>query len=95
MVCHATGEHAGCSAEKPLAEVLSEISGWLGENPDQVLLLYLEDHLDAQEGHDAAAAVLEEELGAAIYRPPAGGALRAHSPRPDAETRSAPPARRC
>ena len=74
VVCHATGEHAGCSAEKPLAEVLSEISGWLGENPDQVLLLYLEDHLDAQEGHDAAAAVLEEELGAAIYRPPAGGA---------------------
>jgi hypothetical protein len=73
VVCHATGEHAGCSVEKTLAEVLREIHGWLVENPDQVLLLYLEDHLDAQEGHDAAAAVLEQELGAAIYRPPAGG----------------------
>ena len=73
VVCHATGEHAGCSVEKTLAEVLREIHGWLGENPDQVLLLYLEDHLDAQEGHDAAAAVLEQELGSAIYRPPVGG----------------------
>ena len=74
VVCHATGEHGGCSVEKTLAEVLTEISGWLGENPDQALLLYLEDHLDAQEGHDAAAGVLERELGSAIYRPPAGGA---------------------
>ena len=73
VVCHATGEHGGCSVEKTLAEVLTEIHGWLRENPDQVLLLYLEDHLDAQEGHDAAAAVLEQELGPAIYRPPAGG----------------------
>lgn len=73
VVCHATGEHGGCSVEKTLAEILGEISGWLRENRDQVLLLYLEDHLDAQEGHDAAAAVLEQELGAAIYRPAAGG----------------------
>lgn len=73
VVCHATGEHGGCSVEKTLAEVLSEIQGWLRENPDQVLLLYLEDHLDGQDGHDAAAAVLEQELGSAIHRPPAGG----------------------
>jgi hypothetical protein len=72
VVCHATGEHGGCSVEKTLAEVLVEIRGWLRENPGQVLLLYLEDHLDAQEGHDAAAAVLDRELGAAVYRPPAG-----------------------
>jgi phosphatidylinositol-specific phospholipase C-like protein len=77
VVCHATGEHGGCSVEKTLAEVLSEIHGWLRENPDQVLLLYLEDHLDAQEGHDAAAAVLEQELGWAIHRPPAGGGCAA------------------
>lgn len=73
VVCHATGEHAGCSVEKTLGEVLSEINGWVRENPDQVLLLYLEDHLDGEEGHDAAAAVLEQELGSAIHRPPAGG----------------------
>jgi phosphatidylinositol-specific phospholipase C-like protein len=74
VVCHATGEHAGCSVEKTLAEVLTEIRGWLRENPDQVLLLYLEDHLDSQEGHDAAASVLQQELGTAIHPPPAGGA---------------------
>jgi hypothetical protein len=73
VVCHATAEHGGCSVEKTLAEVLREIHGWLRESPDQVLLLYLEDHLDGQEGHDAAAAVLEHELGSAIHRPAAGG----------------------
>ncbi len=77
VVCHATGEHGGCSVEKTLAEVLREIHGWLRENPDQALLLYLEDHLDGQEGHDAAAAVLEQELGSAIHRPPAGGGCAA------------------
>jgi hypothetical protein len=73
VVCHATAEHGGCSVEKTLAEVLREVSAWLRENPGQVLLLYLEDHLDGQEGHDAAAVVLEQELGPAVYRPPAGG----------------------
>ncbi len=77
VVCHATGEHGGCSVEKTLAEVLREINSWLGENPDQALLLYLEDHLDGQEGHDAAAAVLEQELGSAIHRPPSGGSCAA------------------
>lgn len=44
VVCHALGNHAGCSIEKPLAPVLREIAGWLRGHRDQVLLLYLEDH---------------------------------------------------
>ena len=74
VVCHATGEHAGCSAEKPLAVVLDEVAGWMAAHPDQVLLLYLEDHLDNASGYDAAAAVVEQKLGGRLYRPAGGGA---------------------
>jgi hypothetical protein len=40
---------------------------------DQVLLLYLEDHLDNQAGYDAAAADVESVLGTRLFRPQAGG----------------------
>jgi len=75
VVCHATGEHFGCTVEKPLGPVLEEIGDWLRlpENADQVLLLYLEDHLDTEEGYDTGAAEVEAELGDLLYRPPAGG----------------------
>ena len=43
VVCHATPQHAGCSAEKPLSVVLDEVAGWLAGHRDQVLLLYLEE----------------------------------------------------
>ena len=75
VVCHAAELHVGCSAEKPLARVLREIADWLTDHPDQVLLLYLEDHLDNQAGYDAAAADVENVLGTRLYRPaPTDGA---------------------
>jgi hypothetical protein len=78
VVCHARDRnefHAGCTAEKTLAQVLDEISGWLRAHPDQVLLLYLEDDIDQAEGYEAAGGVLEERLGDLVYRPqpPDGG----------------------
>ena len=69
VVCHATEQHAGCSAEKPLAVVLDDVAGWVAKHPDQVLLLYLEDHLDTDAGYDAAAAVVEQKLGPRLFRP--------------------------
>jgi hypothetical protein len=69
VVCHAAELHAGCSVEKPLGVVLREITDWLRDNGDQVLLLYLEDHLDSQAGYDAAAAEVESALGPLLYRP--------------------------
>lgn len=86
VVCHARGAgemHAGCSDERLLSQRLPEIATWLGENPDQVLLLYVEDHLyqargtdaDHLRAHDTAAADLEAHLGERIYRP-AGGCGR-------------------
>jgi hypothetical protein len=74
VVCHATGEHAGCSTEKPLGPVLDEIGGWLRDHRDQVVLLYIEDHLDTPEGHDSAAQTIEAKLGDLVYRPAGGGA---------------------
>jgi hypothetical protein len=74
VVCHATGEHLGCSVEKPLGAVLDEIAGWLREHRDQVILLYLEDHLNGAAGYDAAATVVESKLGDVLHRPPAGAA---------------------
>ena len=74
VVCHAAELHVGCSAEKPLAAVLREIDRWLQDNPGQMLLLYLEDHLDNEAGYDAAAADVENVLGARLYRPLVSGA---------------------
>ena len=72
VVCHArdrTQFHAGCTAEKTLAEELDVIAGWLRENPDQVLLLYLEDDMDQAEAYEDAGRTLNERLGTMIYRP--------------------------
>ena len=73
VVCHAAELHAGCSAEKPLGVVLRDIAGWLRDHPDQVLMLYLEDHLDNQAGYDAGAAEVESVLGSMLYRPAGDG----------------------
>jgi hypothetical protein len=87
VVCHATDQHVGCTTEKPLGPVLDEIAGWLraSENRDQVLVVYLEDDLNAgQEAYDSAAATINEKLGALVYRPPQGAGC---SPLPLALTR--------
>lgn len=72
VVCHAQGDHSGCSAERTLGPVLDEIATWLHGHRDQVLLLYVEDHLDGQDGHDAGAATIRRSLGSLLYAPKAG-----------------------
>jgi hypothetical protein len=88
VVCHAAELHVGCSAEKPLASVLREINEWLTRHPDQVLLLYLEDHLDNEAGYDAAAADVESVLAARLFRPKAGAGQPGCVPLPLDATRS-------
>jgi hypothetical protein len=75
IVCHALPSHFPCSTEKTLGPVLGEIGAWLRApaNSEQVLFLYLEDHLDNQTGYDTAAAAIRETLGDLVYAPPAGG----------------------
>jgi hypothetical protein len=72
VVCHAQGDHSGCSLEKTLQPTLEPVAAWLRAHPDQVLLLYAEDHLDGAEGHDAGAAALRAALGDLLYAPPSG-----------------------
>jgi hypothetical protein len=75
VVCHAFPNHVPCSTEKALGPVLDEINGWLRarRNSDQVLFVYLEDHLDNQTGYDTAAATIRQKLGDVLYAPAAGG----------------------
>ena len=76
VVCHARGEsegHAGCTSEKPLVVVLRQVRAWLDRNPGQVLLLYLESHLESPEGYAAGADSIAETIGSRVYRPPGGG----------------------
>ncbi len=74
VVCHSTEQHAGCSGEKTLAAVLGEVRGWLRAHPRQVIMLYLESHLDNEAGYAAGADEVEQTLGDVMYKPPAGGA---------------------
>jgi hypothetical protein len=82
VVCHAQGAgqfHAGCTTERLLPAVLAEIATWLRTHDDQVLLLYVEDNVDAAEGYDPTAKALGEGLRdengkSLIYKPPSGGA---------------------
>jgi hypothetical protein len=76
VVCHAFPNHVPCSTEKALGPVLDEINAWLRArgNSDQVLFVYLEDHLDNQTGYDTAAATIRQKLGDILYAPsPVGG----------------------
>ncbi len=77
-VCHARGAnegHLGCTLEKELGPTLAEIVAWLDQpaNSQQVLLLYLEDHMGDAAGYNAAADVVAAQLGDRLYTPPAGG----------------------
>ncbi len=74
VLCHAEAApvHAGCSTERLLADGLAEVRAWLVAHPAEVVLLYLEDHLEEQEGHDRAAADVLAALGDRLYAP-AGG----------------------
>ena len=73
VVCHALDNHFGCSIEKSLRTVLGEVRVWLRANPTQVLLIYLESHLDNETGYGAGAAAIQQTLGDLVMRPPGGG----------------------
>jgi len=73
VLCHGRGAdqmHAGCTNERTFAQRLPELRAWLDAHPRQVVLLYLEDHLEG--AYDSGAAVLENVLGPHLYRPPPG-----------------------
>ncbi len=68
VLCHGTGPHLGCSNDRPLEDGLAEIRTWLDANSGEVVMIDLEDHLEGQEGHDAAAAAIDAVLGDLVYK---------------------------
>lgn len=72
VACHARGEdqkHAGCTTEPLLVDSLQPLATWLRANPKQVLLLYVEDHLETDEGYAQGAAALHAVFGDLLYAP--------------------------
>lgn len=73
VACHAqagggTLVHPGCTNEEPLSFYLAELRAWLDLNPDELVLLYLENKLDGDAAaHDEAAANIAEHLGDLVF----------------------------
>src|SRR3954447_13778749 len=67
VVCHAgaVSDHDGCSTEPLLGPVLDQIATWLRAHHDQVLLLYIEDHMSG--GYDVASDTIRQSLGSLVY----------------------------
>lgn len=80
ILCHGQSQalgpanvHIGCTAERHLRQGLAEIRIWLDANPDDFVLLYLENVLDGDPAaHAAAAGTIDAELGKLVY-PTANG----------------------
>ena len=69
IACHGRGAnefHAGCTTERPARERLAEVDRWLEANPDQVILLYLEDHIGSA-GYATAGAEVAEIFDGQLY----------------------------
>lgn len=77
VVCHArpaNERHFGCSGEELLAEELAEIAAWLRRpaNREEVIFLYLEDHLENDTGYNTGGEVVRQQLGDLLLTPASG-----------------------
>jgi hypothetical protein len=69
--------HAGCTVERHLRDGLAELRRWIlaeeDERRPQLVVLYLENNLDGDDGaHAAAARTIEAELGGLVLPTPEG-----------------------
>lgn len=70
LLCHGQNNHTGCSTyDRHLSKGLGEINDWIrrSENRNEVVLLYLETHLDGNYGQ--ALSEIKRHFGDLIYRP--------------------------
>ena len=67
LLCHGQSNHLGCSSyDRHLSKGIDEINSWIRSNRDQVVHIYLEEHLN---GHlSEALSVITSRLGDLIYR---------------------------
>lgn len=74
LLCHGQDNHLGCSSyDRKFIDGLKDIRNWLdrAENRNEVVILYIEDHIDGG-WHDDAIDDIQATLGALVYRPPGG-----------------------
>jgi hypothetical protein len=71
-VCHGADFNAGCSTEGPVGPYLDELATFLNEHSDQVVLLYLEDHIGNAEGYDTVTSELDRAFGTKLYKSSGG-----------------------
>ncbi len=77
ILCHATDDprpHTGCTAEMTLTDGLVEIDRWLDANPDEIVMLRVETHLDGVAGYAQAAAAVRDVIGDHLFLPPTAAA---------------------
>ncbi len=67
LLCHGQDSHMGCSSyDRHLSTGINEINSYVRANRNQVIIVYLEDHLD---GHNTEAMnIIKGSFGDLIYR---------------------------
>lgn len=74
LLCHGQDNHLGCSSyDRKFIDGLKDIRSWLdrAENRNEVVILYIEDHIDGG-WYDDAIDDIQATLGSLVYRPPGG-----------------------
>ena len=68
LLCHGQSNHTGCSiADRYFKDGLNEVKSFIESNRDEVIYLYIEDHMDGQ--YDRASTIINDTIGAYVYRP--------------------------
>lgn len=68
LLCHGEDNHLGCSMfDRPFKEGLQELQTWLKTNPNEIVLLYIERHVDGHEPY--LASLLDQTVGSFIFKP--------------------------
>ncbi|MCU1462550.1 MAG: putative hypothetical exported or envelope protein [Acidimicrobiales bacterium] len=65
--------HIGCTNDRPFQDGLAEVKKWLGANPTEFVVIYLENQLSGNaSAHALAAKLINDALGGLIEKPAAG-----------------------
>lgn len=72
ILCHGSGD-AGCiGTERDFKTGLKEIAEWLAQNPNEVVVLYLEDYFD-KDYQQAMSDIFDSYLGLYLYKTSGNG----------------------
>ncbi|MFZ5723251.1 MAG: hypothetical protein ACOY33_06265 [Pseudomonadota bacterium] len=73
LLCHGQDNHTGCSSyDRTFRDGMQDVANWLRANPGQVVILYLEDHIDGG-WYNTAVSEIQATVGSYVYRPRSGG----------------------